>query len=415
MDNVDIIDTMKNQQSHPNDNNTPSQEYIIDPLLSHFNSDMHSNTAHIDIQEVIDALQTKGYCHIPSVLTKEECSICLDQIWDFIQDTSGGVVHRDNPKSWYPSTSHPVDSKNQPTIHSNEEDVDPWPHTGYSSFPDMFQSLGAGYVLGYMREWLAERIFEPLFGTRELLSSKEGFTFHRPLVVDLDEEPLIWNPYADESASEDIRKTSRLKMRPMLKVCGRPQPMSEGQHFDQGVPLSVMNHLCGKENASPSTNKKHIHKNNKYQPIQDITGLCHIQASVSFTDQSTDIENGGGHFLCYPHSHSIHHTLVGGTYRATSEDGDDRSWVPLTDDEIGRLSELGCREQRIYANIGDVILWRSDLVVSMMIGLANTIFFMSYCLVSYDDFWYLACGSGTFLNEKYQWQWPNHLHGTKTI
>ena len=27
------------------------------------------------------------------------------------------------------------------------EDADPWPHTGYSSFPDMFQSLGAGELL----------------------------------------------------------------------------------------------------------------------------------------------------------------------------------------------------------------------------------------------------------------------------
>lgn len=41
---------------------------------------------------------------------------------------------------------------------------------------------------------------------------------------------------------------------------------------------------------------------------------------------------------------------------------DDPTWVPLTDQEIQRLAELGCPEKRIHANVGDVILWRSDLV-----------------------------------------------------
>ena len=61
--------------------------------------------------------------------------------------------------------------------------------------------------------------------------------------------------------------------------------------------------------------------------------------------------------------------MVGGTYRATSTDSNiesdkDKSWVPLTDDEIRELHARGYEEKRIYANVGDVILWRSDLVVS---------------------------------------------------
>ena len=56
---------------------------------------------------------------------------------------------------------------------------------------------------------------------------------------------------------------------------------------------------------------------------------------------------------------------MGGTYRATpseKERDDDPTWVPLTDSEIQKLAHMGCPEKRIYANVGDVILWRSDLV-----------------------------------------------------
>ena len=37
-----------------------------------------------------------------------------------------------------------------------------------------------GWLFSDLREILAKRVFEPLYGTRELHSSKEGFTFHRP-------------------------------------------------------------------------------------------------------------------------------------------------------------------------------------------------------------------------------------------
>jgi hypothetical protein len=160
--------------------------------------------------------------------------------------------------------------------------------------------------------------------------------------------------------------------KPIYKVCGVPQPLSEGHHYDQGVPLSAMNefHQNGKESTTHANNGQYHNKKtfNKHQKVKDSTGLCHIQASVSFTDQSAEKDCGGGHFLCYPHSHSdVHRKLVGGTYRATptlSTAGEDRTWVPLTEAEILKLSELGCKEKRIYAGMGDVILWRSDLVVS---------------------------------------------------
>jgi hypothetical protein len=214
-----------------------------------------------------------------------------------------------------------------------------------------------------MRELLAERIFEPLFGTRELISSKEGFTFCRPLVVHADEKRLVWNPY--QSTSSHINPG---QIRPVFKVCGKPQPLSEGQHYDQGVPRSVMDHILN-NGVDVDTTYVHKHKKfNKKQKIKDLTGLCHIQASVSFIDQSAGKICGGGHFLCYPCSHSeVHWRLVGGTYRATptpSNEEKDRSWVPLADKEIQQLGDVGCQEKRIFANAGDVILWRSDLVVS---------------------------------------------------
>ena len=223
-----------------------------------------------------------------------------------------------------------------------------------------------------MRELLAERVFEPLFGTRELLCSKEGFTFHRPLVVDMkDGKQLIWNPYKNKSSPNDSDCEEQMQTRPIYKVCSLPQPLSEGQHYDQGVPLSVVNHLNGKENDTKNGhyNKK---KFNKHQKVKDITGLCHIQASVSFTNQSAEKDNGGGHFLCYPKSHSdVQWRLVGGTYRATptpSNVDKDRTWTPLADKEIRQLSEYGCEGKRVYANVGDVILWRSDLVVSYVMN-----------------------------------------------
>ncbi len=368
---------------------------IVDPLLKYlnckgkYNGDKNQKSQYFNIEEVIEAIKTEGYYHIPSVLTHEECNEALGNLWDFVEDVSGGCVHKSDPTSWYPRDA--IESKkgnpngSSGRIDENHEDYDPWPHTGYSSFPDMFQSLGAGFVLGKVRELLAGRVFEPLYGTRELICSKEGFTFHRPLVVDLNEgeggdhaNPFIWNRHNGDGSSESFR--------PLFRVCGKPQPESVGQHYDQGVPLSAMSNN-NKENNNgiapkgTSSNKQGKSKMNKMeykriknQKYKELTGLCHIQASISFTDQTIDKDRGGGHFLCYSNSHSkVHRDLVGGTYRATPSSqvgraqGDvkeraDPTWVPLTDSEVENLKDLGCKEERIHANVGDVILWRSDLV-----------------------------------------------------
>lgn len=262
------------------------------------------------------------------------------------------------------------------------------PRTGYSSFPDLFQSLGAGYVHGKVRELLAERVFEPLYQTRQLLCSKEGFTFHRPMIVDdLNGEQLVWKPShlnnsvavsssSSSSSPSDNSEVVEMK-KPQFRVCGKPQQLSEGHHYDQGVPISVVSKLNDTTNGSPSKkdgiSKKQYNKQQKAlakrQKLKDLTGLCYIQASITFTNQTKDKGRGGGHFLAYPQSHTeVHHELVGGTYRATptpDKDREDPVHVPLTDDEIRRLTSddgMGCHEKRVYANRGDVILWRSDMV-----------------------------------------------------
>lgn len=87
----------------------------------------------------------------------------LERMWSFVT-TVAPSVRRDEPATWYPSAAGAPD---------------PWPHSGWRSFSDMFQTHHAGWLFSDLREVLAERIFEKVFGTRELHASKEGFTFHR--------------------------------------------------------------------------------------------------------------------------------------------------------------------------------------------------------------------------------------------
>lgn len=246
------------------------------------------------LAHVREALLDKGFCVLRNVLTEDECNHALSSIWDFIEDTSSGSIDRNDAASWYPK--------------SGDESSEPWPHTGYKSFSDMFQSLGSGWVLGATREALAERVFEPLYQTRELHSSKEGFTFHRPTAPTGDVTP-------PESWVQQVLNSKHV-------VCGEEQQVSQGEHYDQS-------HEC--------------------------RGLYTIQSLVAFEDQEEGVD---GHFLCFPHSHGkIHQELTKDIYRGKF------AWIPLTDEEIQRLLEEMCLEyERVYLKKGDMILWRSDLV-----------------------------------------------------
>ncbi len=96
-----------------------------------------------------DSLQNVGYSLVPKVLSVDHCHDALERIWDFYQDTSNDLVTRFNP------------------FHGNENGV--YPPQGF------FSEFGAGWLLGKTRQILAETVFEDLFHTRKLFSSKEGF------------------------------------------------------------------------------------------------------------------------------------------------------------------------------------------------------------------------------------------------
>jgi hypothetical protein len=125
---------------------------------------------------------------------------------------------------------------------------------------DMLQNYQAGWLFSDLRELLAERVFEPVYGTRDLHCSKEGFTFHRPTA------PAGRHPLAG--------KQGRF-------VCGRPSN-TDGEHFDQRA-------------TDP--------------------GLHCIQSSTALTDQGPE----DGCFRCWPGSHVHHPSLMAGKYRGNKD------------------------------------------------------------------------------------------------
>ncbi|GMI22918.1 hypothetical protein TeGR_g14646 [Tetraparma gracilis] len=108
-------------------------------------------------RKVLEAIEDQGYVVLPSVLGGEECDEELDRLWDFVEKTSPSVK-RGQPDTHYP------DGPGAP---------DPWPHSGWGNLPDMCQSYSGGWLFSNLREKLAARVFEPLYGTRQLHSSKE--------------------------------------------------------------------------------------------------------------------------------------------------------------------------------------------------------------------------------------------------
>lgn len=232
---------------------------------------------------VREKIEEDGYLVIPQALTAAECDRELDRLWNFVEAIAP-TVSRDDPASWYPIS---------------KDTEDPWPHSGWKFLPDMCQSFRAGWLFSDLRELLAERIFEPLYGTRELHSSKEGFTFHRPTAPVV---PGLVHPLCG-------------KGRPF--VCNQPTH-TNGEHFDQRA---------------------------------SHTGLQCIQSSTTLIDQNEE----DGCFLCWPGSHKEHARMTKSIWRGRSD------WVPLTDEECEELRRLGYSPKRVPVNKGDVILWRSDL------------------------------------------------------
>ena len=259
------------------------------------------------------AIEADGYCVLRGVLTEDECAREVARIWDYIEAISPTGISRDDPDSWFaateratPPAADTIDAAAAAVAAAAEvpkpkptDPTDPWPHTGWGSFPDMFQSQQAGWLFSELRALLAARVFAPIYGTSELLlHCPEGFTFHRPTPAD-GRHPL------------GLGKR-------VVSVCGKPCSVSVGEHFDQSA--------C-------------------------VDGLRRIQSSVALLDQTAD----DGCFVCWPGSHRAHPALIKGTWRGRSD------WVPLTDAELSTLREQGFTQRRVPVQAGDMILWRPDL------------------------------------------------------
>ena len=250
------------------------------------------------------SLETDGYAVLPAVLSEAECSEELERMWRFVTKVSNGAVRRDDPSTWYPPAAKPAAKPATKPKKSKKKDkaaaappppaaTDPWPHTGWKSFSDMFQSHHAGWLFSELRVKLAERVFEPLFGTPHLHASKEGFTFHRPT-----------------AGTHGARHPAHSRQH---FVCGQPSH-TQGEHFDQG---------------------------------ERELGLQYIQSATALLDQSED----DACFLCWPGSHMHHQRLTSGTWRGRSK------WVPLTEDELESLKAAGLAPKRVPVPKGSVILW----------------------------------------------------------
>lgn len=114
------------------------------------------------------SIQSDGFTILRNVLSEDECDEAVSLMWDFIEDTSSGLVNRSQPDTWYS-----MDSSGHPT----------WPcfrKIECDSEQSTFECNGAGWLLGGVREALAERVFKSLYGTHTLHCSKEGFALQRP-------------------------------------------------------------------------------------------------------------------------------------------------------------------------------------------------------------------------------------------
>eukprot|EP00873_Tetraselmis_striata_P025574 jgi/Tetstr1/445838/TSEL_033478.t1 len=114
--------------------------------------------------QLLEALRGEGHAVLRGVLAPGECAREVAALWDFVEVVSHVVSRRDD-NTWFPAARGGVDL---------------WPHSGPGAGPDACRSFQAGWVLRRLREAVAQRVFEPLFGTRELHCSKEGFVFARP-------------------------------------------------------------------------------------------------------------------------------------------------------------------------------------------------------------------------------------------
>ena len=124
-----------------------------------------------------EAQRTPASIHVHNVARpRSTVTAALDRMWRWVEATSPGVL-RGEPESWF-----------------RLRGLDPWP----CAQRDMMQLHQAGWLFPDLRERFAERVFEPLYGTRELHCSKDGVTYQRPTSRDLGCTP---NDHFDQGST----------------------------------------------------------------------------------------------------------------------------------------------------------------------------------------------------------------------
>jgi len=119
-------------------------------------------------REIFAKIESEGFAVIPSILSAAEVDVEYSRMWSWVEKVSPGVK-RNRPATWQRRSRR----------------LDPWP----SKQRDMMQLHQAGWVFNDLREVMAERVFEKLYGTEELHCSKDGFTLQRPTEEELDLTP----------------------------------------------------------------------------------------------------------------------------------------------------------------------------------------------------------------------------------
>lgn len=130
-------------------------------------------------QDIAAKIEDTGFAVLPGIFTPAEADAEYDRMWHWVETVSPCVRRR--PSSW-----------------ERARGCDPWP----CSQRDMMQLHQAGWVFNDLRELMAERVFEKLYGTQELHSAKDGFTLQRPTTKELDRSP---NDHFDQGSLQGLQ------------------------------------------------------------------------------------------------------------------------------------------------------------------------------------------------------------------
>jgi hypothetical protein len=276
------------------------------------------------LASISQALKRDGFCTVPAIVTSSECDQAIADIWDFCHDTSYGSVKKTDFSSWYPAS---------------ENGSDPWPWSSsgglgknplIGNYIDSFQSRGAGWLLGSIREKVADRAIAPLLGTPALHCSVEGFTFQRPT----QDGPAFF--------LEKCEKSSR---NPIF-ACHDDNSLNGSQNE--------------RENTKPSRNLNSANLPESSSPPQEKSSRRQVFTMVALEDQT---EGEDGCFACYPGSHNtaVIHQNGNGKQEVYS---DKQSGRVLPDSEREQLQhQLGADQpKRLYLKKGDLLLWDPALV-----------------------------------------------------